>query len=99
LIIHARSLTYGISSWEPAENLRGSQGLLGRFWRKFGKEDDSYSSGDIVEADKDWIGWHMFSKYFSTTLTVHFMIAQEKALASQIQQRPREEDFYLVLDQ
>jgi hypothetical protein len=40
----------------------------------------------------------MFSKYFPT-LTVHFMIAEEKALASQIQQRPREEDFDLVSDQ
>lgn len=52
-------------SWEPAENVKQCDRLLGSFWRHVGIDDEDYAIGYEVAARKEWINKE--KKYFADT--------------------------------
>lgn len=56
LTIDGTSAKVGVNSWEPAENVKQCDRLLGSFWRHVGTDDDDYPIGYEVSARKEWIG-------------------------------------------
>ncbi|KAI6134055.1 hypothetical protein EDD17DRAFT_1619414 [Pisolithus thermaeus] len=52
-------------SWEPAENVKQCDRLLGSFWRHVGIDDEDYPIGYEVAAREEWINKE--KKYFAET--------------------------------
>ncbi|KAI6045045.1 hypothetical protein EDC04DRAFT_3137369 [Pisolithus marmoratus] len=52
-------------SWEPAENVKQCDRLLGSFWRHVGIDDEDYPIGYEVAAREEWINKE--KKYFADT--------------------------------
>ncbi|KAL4068268.1 hypothetical protein V8B97DRAFT_1974437 [Scleroderma yunnanense] len=61
-------------SWEPADNVKQCDRLLGSFWRHIGTDDDDYAVGYVVSAGDEWIKKE--KKYFAETF---LKPAQKKA--------------------